>query len=62
MQIGKTGMTNPLSKASNGDLFGILWETEDFAPSEFQQGEKTRVLKRNKVRLEPFTNGLPMPV
>jgi hypothetical protein len=40
----------------------ILWETVGFILGEFRQGTETIVLILKKVRLEAFTNGLPMPV
>jgi hypothetical protein len=56
----KTNMGKPPFKASEGGCFENLRVSKDITPSEFQQGEGTRVPIRPKVRLEAFPNGLPM--
>jgi len=54
-------MGKPLFKASNGDGFEILWETEDFLLDEFRQGKETRWLIHKRFASNPFRTACPCP-
>ena len=60
--VALTAMGKPLSKASDGDHFDILWAWEDVTDSELQQGLGTYVVTRLKVRPEAFPIGSPVSV
>ena len=55
-------MGKPLSKASEGGDFDVLWEREDVTISEVGHVSGMDVLIVLKVRPEAFPTGLPMSV
>jgi hypothetical protein len=58
----ETATGKPLSKASEGGDFDVLWEREDLTQSEVQFVSGEQVLIGLKVRPEAFPTGLPMSV
>jgi hypothetical protein len=58
--VAETDIDKPLFKASDGGYFEMARVTEDSTKSRLQQDSEIPVPVGQKVRPEPFPNGLPM--